>query len=434
MSAVASAPWALAYRPLRGRTLLVQLGLLVAVEVLLFRSYRGHEAGFHWATHFLVGLTAAAVVNLAWLALKGAPARGQLAWVLGLHLFAMTPDLLFSRAEIPHDEWMDVFLLHVSAHYIPGGASTWLAIALPATGGYVYVLSRWLAARGTEAEAGLPPAIGVGGGSLLRPQSSPVEKPLAHVRYGPAQTPDALLLHGLGASRTLWRDVATGLEDRGRSVLVPDLLGFGASREIGTRFGLEEHVAAVMQLLDHYRAGPMLVASHSFGCAVAAGLARAAPERVTALVLISPPVFRDAERARERLGRRGWLAKQVLRGSPVASLTCGLMCLARPLAGHAAARLVRELPEQVARDSVQHSWPAYRDALATLLEDNPLPEAVADPQLATTIVLADEDEETPSEGVLAWPHERVDVIELAGDHLLPLRRAPDLMRIIEQRI
>jgi len=38
--------WARAYRPLRPRTLLIELVLLVVAEVLLFRSYSHHEAAF----------------------------------------------------------------------------------------------------------------------------------------------------------------------------------------------------------------------------------------------------------------------------------------------------------------------------------------------------------------------------------------------------
>lgn len=172
----------MAYRPLLPRTLLVQLAVLVAAEVLLFASYAEHEARFHWATHFLVGLTAAAVLNAAWLALKGAPARGQLLSILALHLAAMFPDLLFSPGKLPHDGWMDVFLGHVSAHYLPGGVDAWLLIALVASGAYAVLLSAWLAARHAEADAGLAPAIGMSGAALLRPQRSPREEPPAHVR------------------------------------------------------------------------------------------------------------------------------------------------------------------------------------------------------------------------------------------------------------
>jgi hypothetical protein len=134
------------YRPLRPRRLAVQLVVLVAAEVALFASYRGHEAGFHWATHFLVGLTAAALLNLVWLLVRDSPAPGQIASLLAAHLVAMFPDLLFS-AGIPHYKWMDVFLGHISAHHIPGADATWLAIGLTSLTAYAAVLSGWLRAR-----------------------------------------------------------------------------------------------------------------------------------------------------------------------------------------------------------------------------------------------------------------------------------------------
>ena len=84
------------YRALRPGSLLLQLLVVVLAEVILFASYGAREAQFHWATHFLVGLTAASVFLLIRLLRTGAPGpRFLLLTVLGFHLYAMTPDLLF---------------------------------------------------------------------------------------------------------------------------------------------------------------------------------------------------------------------------------------------------------------------------------------------------------------------------------------------------
>lgn len=93
------------------------------------------------------------------------------------------------------------------------------------------------------------------------------------------------------------------------------------------------------------------------------------------------------------------------------------MCLTRPLAARAVARVRRELPEDVARDSVRDCWPAYRDALLALLEDNPLPAAIARPSRPTTVVVSDNDQQAPAKDVTAWPHDAIELIELHGDHL-----------------
>ncbi len=426
--------WARAYRPLGVRTLLVQLAVLVVAEALLFASYRGHEASFHWATHFLVAMAVWALVNLAWLALKGAPARAQLLTLIGWHLVAMFPDVLFGRAGVAHDDWMDVFLAHISSHYVPGGAYTWLVVALLASALYAVVLARWLEARRREADAGMAPGIGLGGTHLIRAQRPVEQTPLAHARFGPTRPPEIVLIHGLGASLAIWEPLARGLGDRGLSVLVPDLLGFGCSREIGTTFSLVEHAAAVERLLDTTGADQPLVVGHSFGCAVAAELARRRPERLRGLVLVCPPAFRDPAAARERLGRRGWLARQVLAGTPAASLVCNTMCLTRRVAAVLTTRLARDVPDAVARDGVQHTWPAYRDALNALLEDNPVPDAIEHPLRPTTVVVGDADRQTPPEDVLDWPHDAVRVELWPSDHLLPWRHAARLAELLVEHV
>lgn len=131
---------------LRPRHLLNQLTVLVTAEIWLFASYRGHDAGFHWATHFLVGLTAAALFNLSWLIFTNTPAPGQFLSILIAHLVAMFPDFLFG-AGVPHYQWMDIFLAHNAAHEIPGEDRGWLAIGLVAFGAYTVALARWLAAQ-----------------------------------------------------------------------------------------------------------------------------------------------------------------------------------------------------------------------------------------------------------------------------------------------
>ena len=138
------------YRPLRPRTLIWQLVVLVGAEAAILPVYWRPDSLFHWSIHFLVGLTAAAVWNLAVLLVLDRPAPGQLASILVLHLIAMAPDILFGF-EVPHHAWMDLFFGHISVHYTPGQDRTWLVIALLSTGLYVIFLSRWLARRTREA-------------------------------------------------------------------------------------------------------------------------------------------------------------------------------------------------------------------------------------------------------------------------------------------
>lgn len=129
-------------RCLRPTSLALQAVGLVTAEVVLYRTYTGHDASFHWSTHFLVAVIASVAWNATYLRTRGRPAPAQVFSVLGFHLVAMAPDLLF-RAGVPHYRWMDVFLGHISSHYVPGGDRTWLVLACTAVLAYTWQLASW---------------------------------------------------------------------------------------------------------------------------------------------------------------------------------------------------------------------------------------------------------------------------------------------------
>lgn len=112
-----------------------------AVEVALYVSYRGHDARFHWFTHFFVGASAALVVMAAVTLRTGRPVPYPLAWPVLGHLFAMAPDLAFT-AGVAHQRWMDVFLGHVSTHFVPGRNLTWYILFLASLALYLVAVDR----------------------------------------------------------------------------------------------------------------------------------------------------------------------------------------------------------------------------------------------------------------------------------------------------
>jgi len=427
--------WSKAYRPLRPRSLAGQLLLLVVAEIVLYASYDVHDARFHWATHFLVALAFASLVLLVRLLVTGVPGpRLLLPVVLGWHLFAMTPDILF-RGGVPHYRWMDVFLGHITAHDMPGGDGTWLVIALTCLALYVGALTAWLRARHAEAAAGMPPGIGLTGMAVLRPQVDPRRATLVHDENDPAAGgPTVVLLHGLGASSAFWRPVAAGLRAAGSRTVVPDLLGFAGSIRLGTHFHLDDQAAAVVRLIEGHGAGPVVLAAHSYGAAVAVTVARDRPDLVRRLVLVAPAAFTDAAQVRARIGGRSYIARKTMDGSPVADVACGTMCLLRrpltSLAPRVAARVSPDIPPDIARDAVRYVWPAYRDALTSLLKESPLPAWLADPLLPTTVVIAEDDHTVPADGLSALLGPHVEAVRMPGTHGLPLERPAEVARVI----
>ncbi len=116
-------------------------GVAVVVEIGLFLSYRVHDARFHWFTHLFVGASAALVLMSVATLTTRRPVAYPLAWPLLGHLFAMTPDLLFVGG-IAHQRYMDLFLGHIRAHFVPGRNLTWYVVFLVSLALYLFVIDR----------------------------------------------------------------------------------------------------------------------------------------------------------------------------------------------------------------------------------------------------------------------------------------------------
>ena len=109
----------------------------VAIEGLLYLSYESREASFHWFIHYFAGAVFALLVMSIYTGINKRPIRLPLLWLLTAHLIAMMPDFLFSILKIAHARWMDIFMLHVSSHFIPGRNATWYVLFLLSLGTYL---------------------------------------------------------------------------------------------------------------------------------------------------------------------------------------------------------------------------------------------------------------------------------------------------------
>lgn len=99
--------------------------------------------------------------------------------------------------------------------------------------------------------------------------------------------PPVVLVHGLAVSSRYFVPLARRLVER-RTVLAPDLPGYGRSATPNHPFGIDELADALREWLDLAGIESASLVANSMGCQIAVDLAVRAPERVRRMVLIGP--------------------------------------------------------------------------------------------------------------------------------------------------
>jgi len=231
-----------------------------------------------------------------------------------------------------------------------------------------------------------------------------------------------VLLHGLGASGDYWGSAYDRLGDQHRLV-VPDLLGFGASPRPTIGYGPDEHVAAIEACLDAAHVDqPAVVVAHSAGAIVALRLAATRRERVRALIMFGPPLYPDAIDARRHVKRLGLLARLFANDGNFAAIVCRWSCAHRRLAAVLAELSRPDLPARIARDGVEHTWASYTQTLDGLVLDSGAAGWLADVTMPVVIV-AGRDDPVCNHAFLediARTHPNTSYRAWRGDHQLPL--------------
>ncbi len=160
--------------------------------------------------------------------------------------------------------------------------------------------------------------------------------------YGPTD-PSAtfVLLHGFPGGADDWRPVAEALAEGGSRVLVPDLLGFGASPRPGSFEGLwtGAQADAVAAALDAGGVRSAVVVGHDYGGPVAVTLADRRPDLVGALVLANTNIFPDTPvtlpLSLVRLPLLGWVAERLLFSAPSLAMLAGRLAVSPDVRLHA---------------------------------------------------------------------------------------------------
>jgi hypothetical protein len=118
--------------------------VLVVLEVWFFVRYAAGGAEFHYWLHALLGgalgLSLLTVLRLLHPRGEARQWRAHEATLVG-HLWSAVPDVLFLAGGVLHASWMDVFSLHITAHFLwPGPLQAALVL-------WTLAVLAWVAAR-----------------------------------------------------------------------------------------------------------------------------------------------------------------------------------------------------------------------------------------------------------------------------------------------
>jgi pimeloyl-ACP methyl ester carboxylesterase len=233
--------------------------------------------------------------------------------------------------------------------------------------------------------------------------------------------PAVVLLHAGVADRTMWSEHLQRLADAGYRAVAVDLPGFGEARVMP---GEQAPWADVLLTMDELSIERAALVGNSFGGAVALRVALVAPDRVSALALISAPP--PALQASPEL-RAAWEAEEAAlqRGDIEAAVEAVVDAWTLPDASP-------ELRDRVAAMQ-RRAFALQAEAPPTTEAPDPVeqrPESLARLSVPTLVAAGELDKRDFRRGAEAMartlPHARHAVIEGAG-HLAPLE-TPDAFR------
>jgi hypothetical protein len=157
---------------------------VVLTEVYFFARYAQNGALFHFWLHLLLG----GWVGLSLLAVRRLTRRTRSrvhAWHAGFfgHMYSALPDVLFLAVGLLHATWMDLFALHITAHFLwPNALAAGLVLWTLAVLGVVAAV--W-GARRLAAAALLASVLFLGSAVLLR---APLPSTLGELRAEPLRS------------------------------------------------------------------------------------------------------------------------------------------------------------------------------------------------------------------------------------------------------
>ena len=118
-----------------------------------------------------------------------------------------------------------------------------------------------------------------------------------------------LLVHGAWHGGWCWDDVAAALRAEGHTVLAPTLPGMGEGEAPASKgIGLEQHVDAVVRLIDQQQLDDFVLVGHSYAGMVVSAVADQRADRIRHLVYLDAFVPEHGQSLASLLPAQTWAA------------------------------------------------------------------------------------------------------------------------------
>jgi pimeloyl-ACP methyl ester carboxylesterase len=179
-----------------------------------------------------------------------------------------------------------------------------------------------------------------------------------------------VLLHGLLGSGDCFSGAYNRLATEG-TLIVPDLLGFGHSMtHEAIEFGLEAQLDALDVMIKGLDLSErkLVIAGHSMGALLAIYWGARWPKRTEKIVAFSAPFYESQEDAQQKVSQMGWKERLfALDGLPGRKM-CAWMCEHRELSSYLSIAAKPELPIEISRAGVRHTWKSYLGGMNVIVQ------------------------------------------------------------------
>jgi pimeloyl-ACP methyl ester carboxylesterase len=192
----------------------------------------------------------------------------------------------------------------------------------------------------------------------------------------------------------MWNDDFQALRATYKLILL-DAFGFGRSPKPDIEYTVTDHLAAIHQTLQSLNVQTAHVVGHSMGSILALAYAHTYPKSVGKLALLALPCYRSEAEARERIKQSSLFNRLLAMDTPLARITCAIMCRLRPLFMAIAPMLAHDVPPVVAKDALRHTWASYSRTMQHIIFSAPAKDWLAEAPHPTLIIQGNADHIAP---------------------------------------